>query len=172
MNLKYSISIINNMKKLFENIEDFFFTIKMQSSDWLYNIGLYFKNLKRFRKILQTYESWDWTYLVKLNIFGLENLKNELIHEVDGPREKKKQKISELISLLNDLVNDTGYWNDEKLEGEEYNDEYAKRLWENHEKGFEEIHKIVVGQNPFKHGRKNKNKDKWFDGSGLTDWWD
>lgn len=133
-------------------------------STFFYNLKQYFKNLKRFQTILWTYRDFDYSYIIDIVIFCLQNLKNALVHEIDGPREKKQKKIDELCKLLQDFLSETGIfdstWDSEK----ETAKEYCERINKQYAEGFDKIYSIIKGT--------EHTSEEDYDGSGILNWWD
>lgn len=83
--------------KLLESI-NFFFRRKF----------LFFINIWRFRKELNEFQPWDYTYNLDIFKRSLELLRNCLIdgYEVEHSRLKKVNKINRVIQLLDNCSND------------------------------------------------------------------
>lgn len=122
--------------------------------DIWWDIRYYFRNLKRFQKVLKEYRDFDFNYIIDLNIFAFNNLKNAMIHEKDSTRLKKIKKIDELIINLNKM---------RELDQIFTSDEAFNQQLDN-------INKILKSQKI-----EAKTYEEWeqqFDGSGITGWWD
>lgn len=122
--------------------------------DIWWDIRYYFRNLKRFHKILKEYRDFDFNYIIDLNIFAFTNLKNALVHEADSSRLKKQKKIDELIENFHKLRDlDMIYTTDNA-----YNEI------------LDNINKILKSQNI--NADTYEEWEQQFDGSGITGWWD
>lgn len=122
-------------------------------------------------------------------------------HEVDGPRFKKVEKIKRVITIiknldesnyidiaekeLGELKNLNGWASDREdtPEEKEHNRKVFDRAKEIENKEYEELWQILKGQDkeefskiydklPNEEKWKHEHWENWFDGSGITSWWD
>lgn len=168
-----------------------------------YKLPMFFKNIWYFRKELWRFRGWDYTF--NLEIFGrsLEKSVHTLEfygHEIDLTRLKKVEKMKRVIQIIKN-VNDSNYvsmaeaelgelkntdfWFDKEdtPEEKEHNKKVFDRSTELEKQDFEELWKILKGQDPDEYKKiydqlsdeekmNYSNWENWFDGSGIKHWWD
>lgn len=110
----------------------------------------YFRNLKRFHKILKWYDIYDYEYTLRLFTFSLKELKKGMTHEEDVIRIPKLQAIDQLCNLIDNSLED-----DDPIEIGETVEQYTARLEKISKERMNRIFEII------------SDKDK-----GLTTWWD
>lgn len=190
---------MNNIKKLFNTIRDFFIYdlnfYKIQ--DFFYNLKWFFRNLKNFRKQLWNFRSWDYSFAIDMFICCLQQLANSIEegHKDKRSVTKKVEKIRELIDLLQHDIDDDLYnvyrtMKDEGFDSSLINKEcnkvyhdYCKKIFEiiegqNTYVLSEKVNKILKKKYPDKE-LKDIPQEEWheeyiklFDGSGYSGWWD
>ena len=167
-----------------------------------YKIPMFIENLWFFRKELWKFRSWDYTFNLFLFKRSLEKTAHTLEfygHEVDGPRMKKVNKIKRVIELINNidegryisraeselgqLKNSDWFSREDTDEEREHNKKIFELSYKIENDEWDEFISILKGQNPQEYANLveiNKTKDdkqrdlweKWFDGSGIKNWWD
>jgi hypothetical protein len=207
MKVTFSDSFFESLKKI-QRTQTWWYKIY---ETLRYDIPRFFKNLITFRKELWKYYPWDWRYNLDFFTKSLEETCNYIESqgkEVDSSRLKKVQKMKRVIELLKNHSEDNFIDQAEKELGIEV---YSKFDFEEDENGlvllkedpeeiteknrqifqrsreiedsqWEEIWRIIQGQNydDYQNNfRKSddweedrKNYDEWFDGSGMKGWWD
>ena len=167
-----------------------------------YKLPMFFENLWYFRKEIWKFRSWDYTFNLALLRRSLEKTVNTLEfygNEIEDSRMKKVNKIKRVIELINNIENGDFIGRAEKELGELKNSDWFDREdtteeREHNRKVFDLSHKleeddwkelcsIIQGQD---HNQYREIYDKltpeekldqdhwnkWYDGSGLKNWWD
>lgn len=165
-------------QSIFEDISDFFvYTIwnnGIKENYW--KIKWYFKNLILFQSVLWTWRPWDSQYQMDLFAFGLDQVANAMENgnEERTSANKKIAACNELSKQLRrDVENEVGWYKGMPIE--EYSNKVAKAT----EERFNEIHRLMKGQNKEEYKKLNSssideeyvNYVNWFDGSGIESWW-
>lgn len=173
MELEYIPTHRTRWEKLFWNIEfHIWFRPKMAIRDFFYNISDGFKAVRRFGRLVWTWRDFDPYYTVALFQEGLRGLETGLIHEVDGPREKRKAAIRELNAVIDSLIDDE---EEDRLICDAVNKKITFKkataaIYKERLKKYKRAYTLIVGQDPAKH--EDENFDDWFDGSGIEGWTD
>lgn len=147
----------------------------------------FLSNVRRFRKELWKYRSYDYSYSVTMFTRALTDLRDYIEQyglENDVTKQKKVAAMTELIMLLESTCLENEAFCDavDKLAAEKYGDEdkYAgialayrdiidankKRIAELLNGQSEECFEAAIKNNP------DLTWEEWFDGSGIAGWWD
>ena len=161
-----------------------------------YNIPRFFKTTWKYRKELYKYYEWDYSYpmnVFKRGLLMLADHTEEYGNEVDESRLKKVTQMRRAIEIIELHCSDDFIEEAEKELGYNYNTKYIfsneepKKITEDNNKiakvaqriekeTWDELFKILKGQDIEEYLLNKNNKelsyDEWFDGSGLKNWWD
>lgn len=160
------------------------------------------KNVWFFRKELWNFRGWDYSYNLQLFARSLESTSNLLEfhgYENEKTKNKKVAKIKRVIYLLHRIRTDQYISDAEKELGELKNTDFFSREDTNEEREhnrkvfdratelenmeYEELWKILKGQDKKEFDEIYKNLsdeekmnfdhwENWYDGSGIKNWWD
>lgn len=125
------------LKKLWVNITVYY---DVYIRDKWYDTKAYFKNLRRFNKILHKWRPWDYQYQVELFTFGIEQLADNLEkygNEVEESRNKKIKAMRELVTLLKTDVEDEVY--EKYITHEDHKKDYRVTEYADGSVGYEDI---------------------------------
>lgn len=148
-----------------------------------YDVKYGTRNLFTFFKVVWKYRTWDYYYPIRLFQEGLKRLRDELVHEEDESREKRRNAITELIKCFDDIL-DNDYGDDglykEFANGEIDYSEWEKRKNARRDMIYDKINHLLRGQSDayFNYDGAENYEDRdrmyWeqFDGSGIEGWWD
>jgi hypothetical protein len=166
-----------------------------------YDLPKGIKNIIFFWKVIWNFRPWDSTYNLRIFARSLEPLRDSIINgmEVDGPRLKKVAKIERAIEILNNITDDKYTDIAEEQLGYEVNTEYTfsddesteikeanRKIYdlsrEIEDKEWKELWKILEGQEHNQYvmlldrmtKEQKRNGDvwnNWYDGSGMSHWW-
>jgi Rad3-related DNA helicase len=188
MEIKFADSFFESLKVLKRHNTWWYRTYSTITID----IPHFFKNIYLFRKELYKHRWWDYTFTLMVFKRSLEiqaKGMEERGWEVKESLDKKIVKMKRAIEILDNKI-ETNYLElAEQQLGPLYDWDFLEDIVKEEEKAhnkkvyalaqkienkdWEELWKILEGQN---HNSYNKEKhgdfEKWYDGSGITAWWD
>lgn len=162
-----------------------YYLIEKPKEFW-YNLKYFFGNIKRFRKQLWKYRTYDFCFNLKLFAESIEWLAHDIENGYEETRSanKKVKAIRELKSLIEYMCNDSEYdtfevdddFNVIHVGGWETIEERQEVYDKNKKKTFDRIYQILYGQD--RKSRLSKDGEswyedwvEWFDGTGYESWW-
>lgn len=191
MEIKFADSFFESLKVLKRHNTWWYRTYGTITED----IPQFFKNIYRFRKELYKHRWWDYSFTLmmlkrslEIQAKGMEEKGSEVKESLD----KKIFKMKRVIEILENkievnylelaekklgLLYDWDFFEDSedniKEEEKEHNKKIYKLAQKIENKDWKELWKILEGQD---HNLYNKEKhgefEKWYNGSGITGWWD
>lgn len=191
MEIKFADSFFESLKVLKRHNTWWYRTYGTITED----IPQFFKNIYRFRKELYKHRWWDYSFTLmmlkrslEIQLNGMEKQGSEVKDSLD----KKIFKIKRVIEILENrvevnyldlaekklgLLYDWDFFEDSedniKEEEKVHNKKIYKLAQKIENKDWKELWKILEGQD---HNLYNEEKhgefEKWYDGSGITGWWD
>lgn len=181
---------INKIKDTWNKVSSAFYRTQWSIEQWFEDRKYFFRNVKRFHKMLYKFRPWDYQYAIDMFIRSLEILRDNIAKgcEVEYSRNKKVKKMTELIDLLNMRIDgiDIDSLVDDKLTGTAR----MKAIDNLYHQHFQDIFRLIEGQpndefmtkyNKLKEDFEKENPGKepnpWDladvakDGSGILNWW-
>lgn len=154
----------------------------------VYHLPRFLRNVFLFRRELIRHEWWDYYFTLmmlqrslQITRDGLEKKGSEVIET----KQLKINKISRAVEIIDHILDNSYEEMAENKLGKKYtfaahgalnveqdNKEIIDLAVEIEDSEWQELWKILNGQNILDLKNSNKSYEEWYDGSGMRGWWD